>query len=216
MFTTFDKLFLVALQEDNCTVLPSVAKRLKFGLPGAILADLVLLGKVRLVGAHKLELVGADPTGDIVLDKAIDLLHKSEQTRKVSYWLNRLVDDPIVGRKRLFERLVSAGALSQEDEEFTWVIPYDEAVHSGASASYAIKSQLRELVLTHGEPAIEELALLSVIKASRLLNLVFTKSERKAAKEHIYSVLLNRVMKDPVAQTIHEIEVALDILCANG
>jgi hypothetical protein len=54
MLTTFDKLFLFALQEENCTLLSSVTRRLKFGLAGAVLADLTLLGKVKLAASHKI------------------------------------------------------------------------------------------------------------------------------------------------------------------
>jgi Golgi phosphoprotein 3 len=216
MLTTFDKLFLFALQEENCAVLPSTAKRLKFGLVGAILADLTLLGKIKSIEAHKLELVDADPIGDMVLDRVVELFQKTEQARKVSYWLKHLVKDSLVGRKRMFERLVLAGVLSHGEEGFAWVIPYADSPHPNASARYAIKSRLREVVLNYGEPALDDLALLSVTKASRLLNLVFTKGERKAANKRIFGAVMDRVMNDPVTQTLQEIEVALDLISTNG
>ena len=215
MLTTFDKLFIFVLREEKCTVLSSVADKLVFGLSGAILVELTLQGKVRTIASRKLELIDPAPVGEGVLDEITEILHKSGQSRKVSYWLRHLAENPLIGRKRMFERLVSLGVLSQGEEGFSWVIPYSDSPHPNAPARYAIKNRLREAVLAGDEPGLDDLALLSVMKGSRLLDLVFTKGERKGARQRIYTALMNRVMNDPAAQTIHEIEVALEVICAN-
>jgi Golgi phosphoprotein 3 len=216
MLTIFDKLFLFSLHEEKCTVLPSVTRRLEVGLCGAILAELAVQGKLLAIDAHKFELKDTDPLGNAILDAALELFKKSDQPHKVSYWLRRLVEGSIVSRKRMFERLVSMGVLSQEEEGYAWVVPYPDSPIPNSSARYADKSRLRELILTRSEPELNDLALLSVMQACQLLNLVFTKGERKAAKERVYAALLNKVMSDPVAQTLQEIQVALEVSSANA
>ncbi|MBN2549904.1 MAG: GPP34 family phosphoprotein [Anaerolineales bacterium] len=216
MLTIFDQLFLLALHEEKCTILPFTVDRLVSGLGGGILAELILLGKVQVGGSRKLEVTDATPTEDKVLDDAIGQLQKLKHTRKTIYWVKHLLGNSRLLRKKMLQRLVKAGVLIQGEEEFTWTAPYADSPLPNASAKYLLKSRLREVVLTRGEAEIRELTLLSLAKSSMLLNLLFTKDERKIARDWIYTALMTQAMKDPLAQSLQEIDVAVETLTNNA
>jgi hypothetical protein len=217
MPTVFDKLLILSLHEEKCTVLPSVSKKLEIGVSGGILVELTLRGEVQAKGSsNRLELAQASETGDDLLDETVALIQGTEQNHKFGYWIKHLRSQFGADRERLIARLVANGVLNQSDDGLTWVTPYADSPNQHASAKYVLKSQLRELVLTQGEADLSDLALLGLVKASNLLNLVFTKDERKAAKRWIYTALTSRALKEESAQTLQAIEMAIDSQAGNS
>jgi Golgi phosphoprotein 3 len=209
MLTLFDKLLILSLHDEECIVLPSISQRLELGLGGAILAELILLGKVRLGSSSKLEVLDTGEIGDGILDKAVHRFQGFKQRRKLSYCIELLRAEYGKRQKKQVGRLVLAGVLNQGENGPSWVTPYADSPLPNASAKYILKSHLRELVLTHQEPDLPDLALLDLAKATKLLSLIFTKDERKAAQHWIYTSVMTKALNDPVAQSLQEIDVAI-------
>jgi hypothetical protein len=212
MLTIFDKLIILSLHDEECTVLSSITKRLGLGVGGAILAELALLGKVRVGSSRKLEVIDSGEIGDKVLDKALNRIQGFKQPRKVLYCIELLSDGFGKHLKKLVGRLVPEGVLIQGEDGLNWVMPYADSQNPNASAKYLIKNHLRELVLTRAEPELADLALLDLAKASKLLSLIFTKDERKTAERWIYSSVMSKALNDPVAQALQEIDVSVESL----
>ena len=216
MLTLFDQLIILSLHDEECTVLPSVTKRLELGVSGAILVELALLGKLRVGSSRKLEVVDSSEVGDKVLDKALNRLQGFKQRRKVSYCIELLKDEFGKHQKKLVGRLVPAGVLNQGEDILTWEIPYADSQNPSASAKYTLKSHLRELVLTRGEAELPDLALLDLAKSSKLLSLIFTKDERKTALRWIYTSVMSKALNDPIVGSLQEIDVSIDSLMGNS
>ena len=216
MLTLFEELFLLALHEEKGAVIPAVASRLGYGLAGAVIAELALLGKVRVGENRRLELLEENHTGDEILDKALDQIRESENIRKVTFWIRAFSDRPKQFNQHLAERLVNKGVLTQEDNHFGSVIPFVSAPEQKASARYWIKSRLRALVFTLEEPDLRGLALLGLVHACGLSFLVFTKDERKMAGKRVYELMIGKALSDPLAQVIEEIDAALESLVGAG
>lgn len=216
MLTLLDSLFLLALHEEKCRVLPGFAKRLKIGLSGAILAELVLRDKVQANSVRKLKVVDAAPVGEDTLDEALNLLQSEEHVRKASFWVKHLYQAAENYSQKGIERLAAAGVLHQMEDGLVWVVPYASSENLRASAKYVVKSRLRDLALTHGEADLREVCLLGLAKSSRLLSIIFTKDERKAAQHWIYAAMMNKAMSDPAAQVLQEIEMGVEALAAHS
>lgn len=216
MLTLFDKLIVLSLHDEECTVLPSITKRLGLGVGGAILGELALLGKVRVGSSRKLEVMDSGEIGDKVLDKALNRIQGFKQPRKVLYCIELLSNEFGKHPKKLIERLVLAGVLNPGENGLTWVMPFADSPNPNASAKYIIKSHLRELVLTRAEPGLPDLALLDLAKSSKLLSLIFTKDERKSAQRWINSSVMSKALNDPVAQSLQEVDVSVDSLMGNS
>jgi len=210
MLTLFDELFLLSIDEENGTVVPSVVIPLGYGLSGAMLAELVLLGRVKVKDSQRLVIIDQTPVGDDLLDEVLQQIHEIEQPRKLIYWVKHFSAEPKKMRHRLIERLVGKGVLVQEEMHISWVVPYGDSPAQNASAKYLLKNRLRNMQLANQELELQELALLSLAKACSILKLIFTIDERKWARHRIYELMVKQALNNPVVQYIQEIEAAVE------
>jgi len=210
MLTLFEELMLLSIDEENGSSHPSISDNLGLGMSGSLLAELALRGKLNASESHRIELTDTSQTGDDILDEALEQMQLSDQPRKATYWIKQFSDETKKLRQRLVERLEANGIVKQEEKRLTWVIPYADAQDINASAKFVLKSRIRKSVLADEELDLHDLALLSLVKACNLLNLVFTKDERKMARRRIYELMVSNTLKDPEFQAIQEIEAAVE------
>jgi hypothetical protein len=185
-------------------------------LGGALLDELVLRGKLRVGSSSKLELVDSIEMGDALLDKAIFRFQHYKECRKICFCIELLNRDLKKHKKGQVKRLISEGVLSQGENGLAWALPFADSLNPNASAKFLLKNRLRELVLMRGEPELPDLALLDLAKASKLLGLIFTKDERKSAQHWIHASLMSKALNDPDAQSVQEIDIAVDSLVGNS
>jgi Golgi phosphoprotein 3 len=210
MLTLYEELFLVAFHEDKGKLIPATMENLPVGLAGAILADLVLNGRLRVDENHRLVLQDASPTGDEILDAALEKIQSSERPRKVSYWVNQLNEKP----KKLFEQLEQhlevKGVLQRDESNFISMPSQNEVDGQNASARYWLKRRLRGLALTDQEADLRGLALLNLVQSCNFIDLIFTRDERKIARRRIYELLVGTALSNGQAQAIEEIGRAVE------
>jgi hypothetical protein len=187
-----------------------VSDNLGFGLSGSVVAELAMRGKVEVSENHRLGLKDNSQTDDGLLNEALVQIQSSTQPRKVTYWIKQFSDEPKKLQQRLIERLEADRIVNQDGNRLTWVIPYSATPEINASAKYMLKTRLRKSVLAEEEPEGHDLALLGLVKACNLLNLVFTKDERKMARRRIYELTAGKTLKEPQFQSIREIEAAVE------
>jgi hypothetical protein len=209
MFTIFEELFLLALDEDKGNILSFAKKGLPYGLSGAILAELTLLGKVCSNDKHRLEVIDAAQTGDEVLDDALQGIQSSEKPRKLSYWVSQFYLRPKKLRERMGERMVEKELLYLEDNRFFWNTSSEKDSWPVSPTKFEIKSPLRAMILAADGKDPRKLALLSVASASDLLGLIFTQDELPAAKRRIHEQVVMAALENPAMETIQEIEQAV-------
>ena len=216
MLSLLEELFLLSIDDSTGTVLSSAGKALGFGLAGAVLAELALQNKVCVNDKGRLELIDDTETGDKLLDKVLREMQASEKPRKLTYWVNTLSARPKKFRQQLEESLAAKGIIAEEDG-------YGEAGYATSADSqpvfpskYEIKNRLRAGILAEEEIDLRSLALLSLARASKLLNLIFTKDERRAARRYIREKILREALANPVAQSIEEIETAVSASLADA
>jgi hypothetical protein len=185
-------------------------EKLNYGLAGSILIELALSGKVMVNQKHRLEVVDAASTEDEIMDRTLLVLQESDKKRKLTYWVEALTGKFEKINKRLTERLVSNGVFIVEDDELLWAIPSEVYPEHNASAKYCLKESLRAIVLGDGVGDIRSLSLLCMVNSSEMLDLVFTRDERREANRNIHEMLVTEALKNPAAQVIEEINNAID------
>ena len=198
-----EKLFLLAIAEDEGKLLPSVKERVRYGLVGALLAELALSGKVQLQD-ERLLLVDTAPCGEPVFDEIVAQIASEEKLRKLKRWIEK------IGSKRTMRlvanRLEEQLVITVEKKRYLLVLPYEVYAPVDATAKYWVKQQLRGLVLAGGKSTTGDVALLSLLKACRLLRLVFTRDERSLANKRVDELVQNEKYGEAVAQLLEEIE----------
>jgi hypothetical protein len=212
MLTLFDELYLLTQHADREKKSTYKYEKFYYGLAGSILAELALAGKVQVNQKHRLELVDAATTGDEILDRALLMMQESAKPRKLTYWVEELTGKFEKITKRLTERLVSNGVFNVEDDELLWAIPSQVYPEYNASAKYCLKERLRAIALADGVNDVHSLALLCLVDSTEMLDLVFTRDERREANRNIHEMLITEALKDPAAQAIEEIHNAVDSL----
>jgi golgi phosphoprotein 3 len=210
MLTLYEELFLLAFHEDKGKLIPTTTENLPVGLAGAILAELVLNGRLQVEENHRLVVLDASPIQDEILDAVLEKIQSSERPRKVSYWVNQLNEKP----KKLFdqmeERLEAKGILLRDESNLISMPSQNELDGHNASARYWLKRRLRGLALTDQDVELRGLALLNLVQACDFIDLIFTKDERKIARRRIYELLVGTALSNGQAQAIEEIERAVE------
>ena len=205
MLNLAEELFLVALDEDAGWIAAPALNTLRYGLAAALLADLALQGKI-VVEDQRVSVLDPTPVGDDLLDETLQRLVEAGRPRKAKYWLNALGFRKL--SKQVAEHLVKRGVLRTDEKRYLWVLPYAIYPQQDASAKYWIKQSLRAAALTNAAADRRSIVLLSLMKGCRLLTLVFTKDERKAAGKRVDELVKGEDFGDAVAQTLADIEAA--------
>lgn len=203
MLNLAEELFLLAINEENGRI---ASTYLNYGLAGAMLADLTLLGKIRLGDKRRLVVVDETPTDDPLLNLVFLEILEAKRPAKLLDWVNVLAEKRFW--KRVPESLIAKGILYKEDKRFLWVIPYVAYPQKDASAKYWIKESLRAIALANQTGDTRRVILLSLCKACQMINLLFTKDERKMASKRINELSRGETFGETVARTLEEIQSA--------
>jgi Golgi phosphoprotein 3 len=209
MLTLYEEFQLLTIHNEKGIFIGSTLERLKLGLVGAILAELTLNGKICSTNNHRLHLEDTSPTNDPILDDALITLQNADKERKFGYWLNNLFPKTEKLLKKVTKNLVQTGILSQEDDNLVWVIPSPLHPEVYSTTKYAVVQHLRSIVLAREQASPREIAYLSLLSACGMLDLVFLRDERKAANQYINQLVVGEAMKDPLLETIQEIDSAI-------
>jgi hypothetical protein len=205
MLNLAEELFLLALDDDEGRVVESALDTLRYGLAAAVLADLTLRERIVLEDG-RLHVFDADPTGDALLDATLKRLDEADKPRKVKYWLNALSFRKLP--KQIAQALVTRGVLEEEERRYVAALADAEGPQSDAPAKYWIKQTLRSAALTTAKAERHSIVLLSLMQGCRLLSLIFTKDERKAAHRRVEELAQGEDFGEAVAQTLADIEAA--------
>lgn len=209
MLTLYEELFLLALDDDNGNILSYAKKPIAYGIAGAILSELVFQDKIHIGEKHRLSLKNTDLTGDDILDEAISEIKQSEKLHRPTYWISQYNLKKKKIREQLGGQLASKGLLHQEDRRFFWIYNEDEVESAMPLQKYHMKEALRSKILAKEPNDARSLALLKLLSASGLLELVFTIDEQNLAKRSINEKVIRAALEKPELQTIEEIGQAV-------
>ncbi len=215
-----EELLLISLDDQKGSPYGVVTQTaLRYGLAAALLADLALHRRIcvedqRVVlspcdaGAEHL----AGTTGDPLLDGALEQLSKADRSHKVKYWINALGFRKLPGR--VTQGLVARGVLREEDHCYYGARPKPVYSEGDTPTKYWIKQGLRAAVLAGVPLERRQVVLLSLLRACRILNLIFTRDERKAAGKHVDQLVEGEDFGVALRQTLADIAVATSLAVA--
>jgi len=208
MLTLYEVLYLLILDEEKGNLIWFTRKSFAYPLVGLILAELALSGKLGV--GEKLRLVAneAEPTGDAILDGAMDQIRNAEKMHKPAYWVSQMSEEPKKLRQSIGEQLVAKHILIQDEKRFF----RPDSAPGGESivpSKFQLKHELRALVLSDGERNLRNIAILNMMAAGDLLCILFTQDELEDAEQIIRTDLLTAALENPVMQLVEEIGQAV-------
>lgn len=200
-----EKLFILTIDDDRGAVASFAKSTLRYGLAGALLAELALANKIQLVDG-RLAVTDASGAEDPLLHAALATIAASKKPHKLGRWIEITGDNKLV--KKVAERMAERGVITIEKKRFLWIIPNEVYPQKDASVKYWVKEHLRGVVMAGGPAEPADLALLSLLTACSMLRLVFTRDERKAASKKIEAMVKGEIFGEAVAQLLRDIETA--------
>jgi len=208
VLTLPEQLLLLALHDQKGTILSSASVSINYGLAGAVLTELALREKVE-IRDKKLVILSRSLTGDDILDAALDQIMNSAKERKADHWVNKLAGSKLKLRQLLLERLVKQGILKMEEHKILWVFDNPHYPMKDASDEKGVREQLRRLVLWREEAEAQTVALMGLVNACGLTGEIFTRAEKKEAKQRIKEIMKSDPVAKAVADTVAGVQAAV-------
>jgi uncharacterized membrane protein YgcG len=175
-----EELLLLALHDEKGSVIPAAASVLNGALVGAVMMELGLQGRLREDVDGTL-LADPTPTGDEILDEALQRISDADRPRMPSYWVGRLARRIPRLKDRLLEGLVARGVLERRERRILWVFPSRSFPLADAAAEQQARDRIRAVILEDRAPDARTAALIGLVRACNLVDEVFAPHERTRA-----------------------------------
>ncbi len=183
--TMYEELLLLALDDRKGTTGMSAWHATAMG--GAILAELALLGAVR-IGEDKKKLVDAEPgftVADPLLAECLQLVRTAKRRRKGSDWVLKFAGLKDL-KNRVARGLVARGVLNEETDKVLGLFTRRKYPARDGGPEHELVTRLREAVLTDTDRVEPRTMVVAVIaQATELLPQAIDKKLLKTRKARL-------------------------------
>jgi golgi phosphoprotein 3 len=210
MFSLAEELFLISIHEKKHSLSFSSNYEVDYALAGALLAELLLLEKIRINEDGRVEVNPASDTDDPILEIVLKKLKKEKKLRKINFWIRVFGQDQKKIKEQIIENLIQKKIFTAKKKKFLW-IPYKEYAQQDTTAKFFSKEMLRLVVFAREKSGDQAIILLSLVRACNLLDHLFTVDEIAAAKTRVNELVKNETVGNSVMETIQEISDAAAI-----
>ncbi|MFQ5822601.1 MAG: GPP34 family phosphoprotein [bacterium] len=213
MISLAEELLLLSWHDEKGTVLSSASMSLQYGLSGAVLMELSLMGRLH-IDKKNLVVVDATPTGDDILDEALTIIKHSKRKRNAQYWVSKLSREIKNLKERLLNRLIHKGILKKEEHRILWVFPSQRYPTEDAKVEQEVRDGIRAIILDGKTPEPRMAVLISLVNACNLVGEIFSREERKVARKRVKEIAKSNLIGMAVSDTVAGIQVAISAAIA--
>jgi hypothetical protein len=202
-----DELLLLAFDDAGKDTFGML--HLDYVLAGAVLTELAMAGRAE-VADGKLVIKDLSPTGEPVLDKALELIGKAKKPKRMESWIPTLSSGL---RKASVRRLVDQGVLREEPVKVLWIFPDTRYVPSGGGmdAEGRLRRQLEAALDSTGPAEARTAALLSLVRAIDMQKKVFPGRDPKQVKQRIEEIAAGDWASVAVKKAVESMQTAIMI-----
>jgi Golgi phosphoprotein 3 len=186
MLSLAEELLLIAFDDDRGVVLTCDAI-LDYGLVGAVLSDLILQNRLS-IEQGKVVVVQKAATGDDILDSMLTQIDAAPP-KAPQEWVVGLSGESEHLRDRLLERLIDKGILRREEHKVLWVLSSPHYPMQDRSSELESRDRIRAAVINGKQPDPRTTALISLVKACKLIGEVFSETELPLSDRRIPEII---------------------------
>ncbi len=205
MLSFAEEIFLLALDDERGIIKPLPVSAFDYALAGAILMDLAIRDRID-TDAKTLSLANPSPTGDPILDDALEDLRRQPEPLPTSQWLKHFADQSRRIQDRVLTRLVDKGILKQVNRRILWVFEVRRYPLQDNREIKEVRTRLHDLLLSDEIPDPREVVLITLGNACRLLDDLFAPDESERARARIAALSKLDLIGQEMAASIREIE----------
>lgn len=186
MLNLHEELMLLAMDDKEGAVMPQAREPLKMGLASAILTELTLRGKLRTDAQFNLAVANPTPTGDAVLDRALESIRTlPTHPQPIPHWIEAIARGLPNLEDQVIQRLVQRGALRVEESRRMLFFKEARFPQGASGFKEGIRRRLREVVIGGAAPDERTLALIGLVKMTNLIEVIFPYTEWEQARRRI-------------------------------
>ncbi|MCF7919412.1 MAG: GPP34 family phosphoprotein [Candidatus Cloacimonetes bacterium] len=202
--TLAEEFLLLALDDEKGVVCNQPFMGLEFGLAGAVLMELSLMGKIKAT-PEMVEMIDENPCADEIFDDALAMIKEQREAESARYWVWKLGIHIQEIKDYFLKRLVEKGILEKKEKNILWILHRKCYPLVNEQVEDDVKERIRAAVFSREAPSERDVVLISLIKSCNLTELVFGNSEQKNYQERIDSITAMDVIGQAVYQAIYEI-----------
>lgn len=206
--TLYEAIMLLALREEKGTMSGAYVE---YATAGALLAELLLQGHIRVDSDNKdkVAVVDGSPTGDALLDEALQIILEAKRPLTLDDWVQELGTIKDLKHK-VATALANDGVVAAEKEKVLWLFERRVYPEINPEPEQRLRDELRNVVLSD-EKTIEPRTAITVALANsaHLLPQVFSKQELKDRKERIKQLEKGELISTAAKEAVAAIEAAV-------
>jgi hypothetical protein len=207
----YEEVMLLALRDEKGTI-ESGAPMYQYAIGGAILAELVLDGKLGVEERGKRRYAIAEDTartGDELLDECVQKVRDAKRRQQLQTWVSRFSGVKKL-KHRVAQNLVRKRILELEEGLILGLFTRKVYPEINPKPEEEIRERLRRAIFTD-ETDLDPrtVVLLSLAKNANLLKVAFPKKELKSRKKRIEAVVNGDVAGKATKEAIEAMQAAV-------
>jgi hypothetical protein len=211
----YEKMMLLALRDEKGTV--AFESNHPYAIGGAILAELLLLERVRVTKPKRkkiVEAVSATPIGDPLLDECLERIVDAKRKATPQSWVARFSRIKRL-KHRVAERLIERGVLRAEEGKILGIFPTKVYPEADPLPERELVEDLRRAIFTDTNE-IEPSTVIAVSPAHRtdLLKMGFEKKRLKERKRRIREIVEGEVAGKAAGDAVEAAQAAVVAIMA--
>lgn len=186
---------------------------LAHSMGGAVLMDLALQNRID-TDLKNLMLISSKPTGNLILDHAVETISREREVRTTRYWLKVFASRATEIKEEALAQLIEKRILRCEEAKILWVFGVRRYPTVDHVEREEIRTRLRRLILGNDIPDPRDVVLISLIEACRLFSAILTPQELARVRQRVLLLgkldLIGQEVNRIAREIDHEIALALD------
>ena len=212
----YEEITLLALREEAGTVIGS--SRFPYAVAGAIAAELLLAGRIRIAGPKKslVEVGDASATGDALLDDCLQRIATARRRAPLRDWVSRFAG--VKGlKRRAAESLCRRGVLRLEEKQVLLLFRQKIYPEIDPRPEREIVQRLRRAIIGDAQQVEPRtVVLVALARATDLLKAHFERGELKERRARIKALVTGEAAGRATAEAIQAMEAAVMVAVMAG
>jgi Golgi phosphoprotein 3 len=208
----YEEIMLLALRDEEGTVQALYT----FALGGAVLAELMLLGRVSVDESKKRKLarvVDSTPIGDPLLDEALGKLRDAKRAASLETWVTRFANIKQL-KHRVAGTLCRKGILKASEDKVLLLFTRKIYPELDPKPERELVERMRQAIFGDSkEVDPRTVVVISIANSAGILRVTFDKKRLKARKERIERIVNGELTGKAAAQAIQSMQVAIMVAC---
>lgn len=204
----YEGLMLLALNDEKGT---TEGYYIEYTAAAAILSELLLSQRIKVNpdNKDKVEVLDDSPTGDPVMDEALQKIAGKKKPDTLKNWVMALGHIKNLKHK-IAEQLVADGIIKADEKKVLWIFTQKIYPEVNPEPETHLKREMRRLVLDKPLEIHPKIALMvALAKSAYLLNQVFSKDELKQHKKRIEQISKGEELGAITADVIEGVQAAV-------